>query len=75
MAILPATEADYQAESDIDAMRRTKEVEKDPARLARAKNFAERREQEFRQIADEIPGKPVRRFNGAVRGSKMDRKG
>jgi pyruvate dehydrogenase complex dehydrogenase (E1) component len=70
----PQSEKDYQAEADLDAITRAQEVEKDAARLARVKTYAERRREEFAQVVNSLPGKPSRRFNSAVRGSKMERK-
>lgn len=64
-------ENDWEAEADIEAMARAKTVENDPARLARAKVFAERRKEEFARISESLPGKPPKKFNGAARGSRM----
>ena len=69
------TDADFKAEGDIDALTRSDEIMRDPARLAAAKNFAETRNNEFARIADSLPSKPARRFNGAVKDSKMAGKG
>ena len=67
----PMTDKDFQAEGDMDALVRAKEIESDPTRLASAKRFAEDRQEQFARIAKSLPGKPARRFNGAVKDSKM----
>ena len=71
MGLHPMHEDDFQAEGDLEALARAKEIEQDPARLASAKNFAERRKEEFARIAESLPGKPARRFNGSVKNSRM----
>lgn len=69
----PMSEGDFKVEADLEAPARAQEIEKDPARLATAKRFAETRKEEFARIADSLPGRPARRFNGAVKNSKMER--
>ncbi len=65
------TDKDFQAEIDMDALVRAKEIESDPARMASAKRFAEDRREQFARIAQSLPGKSARKFNGAVKDSKM----
>ncbi len=67
----PMTDADFRAEGDLDALVRAKEIEADPGRLATAKRFAEDRKDEFARIADSLPSRPKRVFNGGVKNSKM----
>jgi hypothetical protein len=62
---------DYEAESDLSVLIRAKEIEKDPARVQRAKRFADMRKHQFEQMSEELPGKPPKRFNGAAHHSKM----
>ncbi len=71
MPLHPMTDADYRTESDLDALVRAKEIERDPARQDAAKRLAEDRKEEASQIAESIPGRPRRAFNGAVKNSKM----
>ena len=71
MPLHPMTEADYKAEGDLEALARAKEIERDPARLATAKRFAEDKKEEFARIAESLPSRPKRAFNGAVKKSKM----
>lgn len=68
---MPHLPEDYETESDLSALTRAQEVEKDPSRMARAKAFAERRKEEFASISASLPGKPPRRFSGEVRNSRM----
>ena len=70
-AVHPQTDADYRAEGDLDAMTRAKEIERDPARLAGVKRYVETRKDELGRIAESLPDRPARRFNGTVRNSKM----
>jgi hypothetical protein len=65
------TDAEYRAREDLDALVRTKEIERDPARQDAAKRLAEERKEEAARIVESLPGRPKRRFNGAVKGSKM----
>lgn len=56
---------------DLDTLVRAKEIEKDPARMHRAREHALREMERFTQLADEIPGRPPKTFNGAAQGSGM----
>ena len=56
---------------DLDTLMRAKEIEKDPARMSRAREHALREKERFTLLADEIPGRPPKTFNGAARGSGM----
>ncbi len=67
----PQTDQDFQDESDLEALTRAQEIEKDAARLARVKAYAERRSEEFAQVVSSLPGKPARPFNSGVRHSRM----
>lgn len=67
----PPTNDDYEAESDLNAIVRAKEIEADESRMARAKRFAEKRKNEFAEVAASLPGKAPSGFDGAVRGSRM----
>ncbi len=71
MPLHPMTDEDYRAEGDLEAMARAKEIERDPARLAQVKNYADKRKEEFARISESLPGRPKRVFNGAVKNSKM----
>ena len=71
MALHPMSEADYKAEADLEALVRAKEIERDPSRLETVRRFAETRKEEFARVAESLPGKPSRRFNGSVKNSKM----
>ncbi len=62
---------EYEAQYDVETLARAKEIVKDLARMDRAKRFAEKKREEFDRLAKDLPGKPARRFNGAVRNSKM----
>ena len=65
------SQADFEAQMDLEALRTAKEVENDPSRIARARAFAERRRDELAEIAGNLPGRPSRGFNKSVRNSKM----
>lgn len=71
MALHPMTDADYKAEADLDALVRAKEIDRDPARQHAVKRLAEDRKEEAARIAESLPGRPKRTFNGAVKNSKM----
>ncbi len=62
---------EFEAQFDLETLVRAKEIGKDQARMDRAKRFAEKKREEFASLARDLPGKPPRRFNGAVKKSKM----
>ena len=62
---------EFEAQFDLETLVRAKEIEKDIGRMDRARRFAEKKRDEFRDVANDFPSKPKRRFNGEVRNSKM----
>lgn len=64
---------DFEAESDLHTLVRAKEIQKDQGRMSRAKSFASAKQDQFRKLAEDIPGKASFR-NNTVRGSKMEPK-
>lgn len=73
MPLQPMTDADFRAEGDLDALIRTKEIQEDPARQDAAKRLAETRKEDAARVADSLPGRSKRGFDGSVRKSKMAR--
>ena len=67
----PMTDAEFKAEGDLDALMRTQEIDRDPARQVAAKALAEERKEEAARVVESLPGRSPRTFNGAVRNSKM----
>ena len=67
----PMTDADFRAQDDLHALIRAKEIGDDPARQDAAKRLAETRKDEAARIADSLPGRSTRRFDGSVKNSKM----
>jgi hypothetical protein len=67
----PMTDADFRAREDLDALVRTQEVNRDPARQVAAKRLAEERKDEAARVVESLPGRSPRTFNGAVRNSRM----
>lgn len=65
---------DFEAESDAHALIQSREVEKDPGRIARARAFVERKRDQFADMAKALPDTPVKVPNGTVRNSKMEPK-
>lgn len=70
-SVLPLVSEDYQAENDLGTIMRAEEIRRDPARLNRAKQYAERKRDEMDRMAKEFPKVGTKMFNGAMRGSKM----
>ena len=65
---MPHTDDDYQAESDLHALREAKAIKDDPSRLDRARNFASLKADELKQVADDLPKPKQRsRIDGARR--------
>ena len=62
---------DFEAQHDLETLVRAKEINKDQARMDRAKRFAENKREEIDDIVKDFPSKPAPRFNGAVKNSKM----
>ena len=48
---MPDSPADYQAEFDINTLRRAEEIKKDPARMTRLKAHAEKVAREMQEVA------------------------
>lgn len=71
MGLHPMTDADFRVEGDLDALVRAKEIERNPARQGAAKRLAEDRKEEATRIVESLASRPKRRFNGAVKNSKM----
>ncbi len=71
MPLHPMSEADYKAEADLEALVRAKEIKSDPSRLETVRRYAETRKDEFARVAESLPGKSPRRFDGSVKNSKM----
>lgn len=69
---MPITE-DFDAQFDLDTLVRAKEIEKDPSRMARAKEHALHQQERFAELARNLPGTKRGGFNGAARDSKMRR--
>lgn len=63
---------DLDAGFDAETLVRAREIEKDAGRMQRAKDFAGRQQDHFKQLAESIPGKPKRAFNGTVKNSRMN---
>ncbi|MCH8914187.1 MAG: hypothetical protein IIA33_11545 [Planctomycetes bacterium] len=63
----------YEAEDDLRTIIQARKIEADSGRMARAKNVATRKKDEFSLIEKEFPATTPRGFNGAVRDSKMKR--
>ena len=60
----------FEAEDDLRTLTRAKEIEASEGRLMRAKRHALEKQEEFRRLAADLPGKSSF-TNNAVRGSKM----
>lgn len=65
---------DFEAQFDLDTLVRAKEIEKDPGRMARAREHALAQQERFRELSKNLPGTKKGGFNGAARGSKMEPK-
>ena len=67
------TNDNFEAQFDLDTLVRAKEIEKDPGRMARAREHALRQQERFADLASKIPGTKKGGFNGATK-SKMEPK-
>ncbi len=61
---------DFEAEDDLRTLMRAKEIEASDGRMNRAKAHALEKQEHFRRIASDLPGRSSF-TNNAVRGSKM----
>ena len=64
---------DFEAQEDAFTLLRSKQIEKDSGRLSRAKQFAERKRDEFDQMAKDLPNVKRKPVNNGVHNSKMER--
>jgi len=60
---------DYEAMADMDAMRRAREIEGNPARVMQLRRHIEAQQAMLDEMGKMLPEAPKRRFNKAVKDS------
>ncbi len=71
----PGFDDDFQAEMDLQSLIQAEDIQKDSARMSRARTFAEQRAEKASGAVGKIFGERERRpFNGAVKNGFASKK-
>ena len=65
----PESQADFDAEMDLDALQRVKAMEREPTRFDRVRAFVQRKQEALDDAVSDIKPKNLG-FNGAVRSKR-----
>lgn len=63
-------EKDFQAQMDMETLKRAKQIEDSPGRLGNIRRFADQQKRDAALLTGDKPGVPI---NGAVRGRSVQR--
>lgn len=69
------TNAEWEAENDFRSIVDAEKIRNDPARMSRAKRYAEDRIVDFNEALRQFPAEEKRPFNNAVKNSRMLKNG